>query len=168
MSQYPYDPRSPHGPGTPGPWAAGRTPAMTPDLRLLLKLTVASFALGVLGSLLSSLASSEQVATTPGTAFLGPGFVLASAALGIGISAGLYALVYFPLREQRQWAWIVGIVLAAMAVLWTLASLLLFLALPGLQSATQPLLLLPAALKAAVDVAWLVVAARPGVRAALR
>lgn len=169
MSQYPYGPHSAHGPGTPGdPWAAGRTPPTTPDLRLLLKLTVASFALSVLGSLIGYAASSEQLAAAPGVPFLGTGFVLASAVLGIGFTAGLYALVYFPLREQRQWAWILGIVLASMAVLGTLANLVLSLVVPGVQAGTQPLLLLPAALKTVVDVAWIVVAARPGVRAALR
>lgn len=166
MSQYPH---SAHGPGAPGgPWAAGRTPPMTPDLRLLLKLTVASFALSVLGSLIGYSASSEQLAGAPGAPFLGTGFVLASAVLGIAFNAGLYALVYFPLREQRQWAWILGIVFASMAVLGTLANLVLSLAVPGVQAGMQPLLLLPAVLKTVVDVAWLVVAVRPGVRAALR
>lgn len=169
MSQYPYGPHSAHGPGTPGSsWAPGPTPPTTPDLRLLLRLTVASFALSVLGGLIGYAASSEQLAAAPGVPFLGTGFVLVSVLLGIGFNAGLYALVYFPLREQRQWAWILGIVFASMAVLGTLANLVLSLVVPGVQTGMQPLLLLPAALKTVVDVAWLVVAARPGVRAALR
>lgn len=169
MSQYPYGPHSAHRPGAPGsPWAAGHTPPTTPDLQLLLKLTVASFALSVLGGLIGFSASSEQLTAAPGAALLGTGFVLASAVLGVGINAGLYALVYFPLREQRQWAWILGIVFASMAVLGTLANLVLSLAVPGVAGGMQPLLLLPAVLKAVVDVVWLVVAVRPGVRAALR
>lgn len=175
MSQYPYGPHSAHGPGTPGSsWAPGPTPPTTPDLRLLLRLTVASFALSVLGGLIGYAASSEQLAAAPGVPFLGTGFVLVSVLLGIGFNAGLYALVYFPLREQRQWAWILGIVFASLTVLGTLVNVVLFLAVPavpamsGVQGAMQPLHLLPAALKLVVDVVWLVVAVRPGVRAALR
>jgi hypothetical protein len=72
--------------------------------------------------------------------------------------------VYFPLREQRQWAWILGIVFASMALLTTVANAVLLLVVP----AGTSIGLVTGALKAAVDVAWLVVAARPGVRAALR
>lgn len=164
MTQYPYGPSSAPG----GPWAARSVPPRTPDLRLLLRLTVASLAIGVLGSVIGYLTSSEQVAAASGGMFLGTGFVLASAVVGVAVNAGLYALVFFPLRDQRQWAWILGIVFASMAVLSTVASLVLSFAVPVVPTGTQPLQLLPAALKLAVDVAWLVVAVRPGVRAALR
>ena len=155
--------RSPSAP----PARRGRPP-MTADLRLLLRLTVASFALAVLGSLVGLLAAPERSAAAKGIPGLGAGFAALSMLLGIGFTAALYALVYFPLREQQQWAWIVGIVFAAMAVLGAVLNVVLSLAVPLVQTGVQPLLLLPAALKAAVDVAWLVVAARPGVRAALR
>lgn len=168
MSQQPYEPRGHGGPPPLGSPPSTRAPAprppATPDLRLLLRLTVASFAVGVLGSAVGLLAATEQY-TGPAA---GPAFgtiVLALSLLfGVGVPAGLYALVYFPLREQRLWAWILGIVLASMALLSTLANTALVLAGPFDASPG----LATGALKAVVDVAWLVVAARPGVRAVLR
>lgn len=119
----------------------------------------------VLGGAVGLLAAPGPVTGMP----LGPGvdtFVLVgSLVLGFGITAGLYAMVYFPLREQRQWAWILGTVLASMALLSTLANAVLLL-LVGPAGASPGLV--TGALKAVVDVAWLVVAVRPGVRAALR
>ncbi|MFI7583846.1 hypothetical protein ACH9DO_08640 [Kocuria sp. M1N1S27] len=173
MSQQPYAPRPqdprPRG-GTPPPGAPPyprhrppRPPA-TSDLRLLLRLTVASFVLAVLGGAVGFLAAPGQLTGVP----VGPVFdtfvLVGSLVLGFGVTAGLYALVYFPLREQRQWAWILGIVLASMALLSTLANAALLLVGPAGASPG----LVTGALKAVVDVAWLVVAVRPGVRAALR
>ncbi|MFE7629216.1 hypothetical protein [Kocuria sp. NPDC057446] len=168
MSQQPYEPRGPGGPpplGAP-PYAKAHPPRppATPDLRLLLRLTVASFAIAVLGGAVGLLAAPEQhTGPVAGPAF-GTVVLVMSLLLGVGFTAGLYALVYFPLREQRQWAWILGIVLASMALLAILANAVLVLAGPFGASPG----LVTGALKAVVDVAWLVVAARPGVRAALR
>ncbi|WP_157571488.1 hypothetical protein [Kocuria rosea] len=168
MSQQPHEPRAHGGPPPPGapPYAKDRSPRppVTADLRLLLRLTVASFVMALLGSAVGFLTAPEQATATA----LGPAFdtivLVGSVLLGLGVTAGLYALVYFPLREQRQWAWILGIVLASMALLGTLANAALLLVVPAGVSAG----LLTGALKAVVDVAWLVVAVRPGVRAALR
>ncbi|MFF0989856.1 hypothetical protein [Kocuria nitroreducens] len=169
MSQQPYEPRG-HGgppplPGAP-PYAKVRPPRppATPDLRLLLRLTVASFVVAVLGGAVGYLAAPEQYSGLPaGTAFSTIVLVI-SVLFGFGLTAGLYALVYFPLREQRQWAWILGLVLASMALLTTLANVVLVLAAP----IDASLGLVTGALKAVVDTAWLVVAVRPGVRAVLR
>ncbi|GAA1770232.1 hypothetical protein [Kocuria aegyptia] len=168
MSQHPYEPRGHGGPPPPGapPYAKVRPPRppATPDLRLLLRLTVASFGVALLGSAVGFLAAPEQyTGLTAGPAF-GTIVLVVSLLFGFGFTAGLYALVYFPLREQRQWGWILGIVFASMALLTTLANAVLVLAVPLGASPG----LVTGALKAAVDVAWLVVAARPGVRAALR
>lgn len=168
MSQQPDEPRGHGGPPPPGAPPYARVtpprPPATPDLRLLLRLTVASFVVAVLGSAVGLLTAPEQyTGPSAGPAF-GTIVLVLSLLLGVGFTAGLYALVYFPLREQRQWAWILGIVLASMALLATLANAVLVLVVP-LDASPG---LVTGALKAVVDVAWLVVAARPGVRAALR
>jgi hypothetical protein len=168
MSQQPYEPRGHGGPPPPGapPYARVATPRppATPDLRLLLRLTVTSFVVAVLGSAVGLLAAPEQyTGLSAGPAF-GTVVLVVSLLLGVGFTAGLYALVYFPLREQRQWAWILGIVFASMALLTTLANAVLVLVVP-LDASPG---LVTGAVKAVVDVAWLVVAVRPGVRAALR
>lgn len=168
MSQQPHQPRGHGGPPPPGapPYAKARPPRppVTADLRLLLRLTVASFAVAVLGSAVGLPAAPEQYAGPAAGPAFGTIVLVMSLLFGVGFTAGLYALVYFPLREQRQWAWILGIVFASMALLITLANAVLVLAGPFDASPG----LATGALKAAVDVAWLVVAARPGVRAALR
>lgn len=167
MSQQPHQPRGHGGPPPPGapPHAKARPPRppVTADLRLLLRLTVASFVVAVLGSAVGYLAAPEQYTGLPAGAF-GTVVLAISLLFGLGFTAGLYALVYFPLREQRQWAWILGIVFASMALLTTVANAVLLLVVP----AGTSIGLATGALKAVVDVAWLVVAARPGVRAALR
>lgn len=168
MSQQPYEPRGHGGPPPPGapPWEKARPPRppATADLRLLLRLTVASFGVTVLGGAVGYLAAPEQYSGLPAGAAFGTIVLAISLLVGVGLTAGLYALVYFPLREQRQWAWILGIVFASMALLTTLANAVLVLVVPLGASIG----LLTGALKAVVDVAWLVVAVRPGVRAALR
>ncbi|MEX5294008.1 hypothetical protein QYM41_01840 [Kocuria sp. CPCC 205268] len=172
MSQQPYEPRA-HGgpppPGTPpgalpGAWAPPRRPPMTADLRLLLRLTLASFAMALLGGAVGYLAAPEQAMGPAAGTALGTAVLAGSVLLGFGFTTALYALVWFPLREQRQWAWILGIVFASMALLGVLANAVLLLVVPAGVSAG----LVTSALKAVVDVAWLVVAVRPGVRAALR
>jgi hypothetical protein len=166
MSQQPHQPRG-HGGPPPGALPSARVlpprPPATADLRLLLRLTVASFVVAVLGSAVGYLAAPEQYTGLSAGTF-GTVVLAVSLLFGLGFTAGLYALVYFPLREQRQWAWILGIVLASMALLTTLANAVLLLVVPAGTSTG----LVTGALKAAVDVAWLVVAVRPGVRAALR
>ncbi len=168
MSQQPYEPRGHGGPPPPGaaPYARARPPRppATDDLRLLLRLTVVSFGVAVLGSAVGFLAAPGQYYGLPASAAFGTIVLVISLLFGLGFTAGLYALVYFPLREQRQWAWILGIVFASMALLTTLANAVLVLAGPFDAS----LGLATGALKTVVDVAWLVVAARPGVRAVLR
>lgn len=168
MSQQPYRPRGNGGPPPPGapPYAKIRPPRppATPDLRLLLRLTVASFVVAVLGGAVGYLAAPQQYSGLPAGAAFGTVVLAVSLLFGFGLTAGLYALVYFPLREQRQWAWILGIVLASMALLTTLANAVLLLVVPTGASIG----LVTGALKAVVDVAWLVVAVRPGVRAVLR
>lgn len=168
MSQQPYEPRGHGGPpplGAP-PYATARPPRppMTPDLRLLLRLTVASFVVAVLGGAVGYLAAPEQYSGVPAGTPFGTIALVISVLFGFGLTAGLYALVYFPLREQRQWAWILGIVFASMALLSTLANAALVLVV----ATGTSIGLVTGALKAVVDVAWLVVAVRPGVRAALR
>ena len=168
MSQHSSDPHgrrppwnagaAPHPPGRPG------LPPMTPDLRLLLRLTVASFVVAVLGGAVGYLAAPEQYSGVPAGTPFGTIALVISVLYGFGLTAGLYALVYFPLREQRQWAWILGIVFASMALLSTLANAVLVLVV----ATGTSIGLVTGALKAVVDVAWLVVAVRPGVRAALR
>lgn len=168
MSQQPYEPRGQGGHPPPGapPYAKIRPPRppATADLRLLLRLTVASFVVAVLGGAVGYLAAPEQYSGLPAGSAFGTIVLVMSLLFGFGLTAGLYALVYFPLREQRQWAWILGIVFASMALLSTLANAVLVLVVPMGTSIG----LVTGALKALVDVAWLVVAARPGVRAVLR
>ena len=50
------------------------------------------------------------------------GLSAALALLGVVLTTALYALVWFPLREQLQWGWILGIVFASMALLTTVAN----------------------------------------------
>jgi hypothetical protein len=168
MSQQPYEPRGHGGPPPPGapPYAKTRPPRppATADLRLLLRLTVASFVVAVLGGAVGYLAVPEQYSGLPAGSAFSTIVLVISLLFGFGLTAGLYALVYFPLREQRQWAWILGIVFASMALLTALANAVLVLVAPMGASIG----LVTGALKAVVDVAWLVVAARPGVRAVLR
>ena len=134
MSQQPYQPRGHGGPPPPGapPYATARPPRppVTADLRLLLRLTVASFVVAVLGSAVGYLAAPEQYTGLSAGAF-GTVVLAISLLFGLGFTAGLYALVYFPLREQRQWAWILGIVFASMALLTTLANAVLLLVVPA-------------------------------------
>ncbi|HST72995.1 MAG TPA: hypothetical protein VLK55_11140 [Kocuria rosea] len=165
--QRPYHPgggRPPQWSGPGGPTVPPRPP-MTGPLRLLLKLTLVSFAVGVLNSVVETLAGP----TLPGTEGMGPavgtpggGLVAIALVMGLVLTAGLYALVYFPLRDQRQWGWILGLVFCSLAVLGDAFSLVLQLVgghlLPGLTTLVL----------VGVNVAWLAVASRPGVRAALR
>ena len=73
MSQQPHQPRGHGGPPPPGapPHARARPPRppVTADLRLLLRLTVASFVVAVLGSAVGYLAAPEQYTGLPAGAF---------------------------------------------------------------------------------------------------
>ncbi|MFF0990106.1 hypothetical protein [Kocuria nitroreducens] len=175
MSQHPHGPGGPHRPGGgpppqvpggPGGRMVPPRPPMTAQLRLLLRLTLLSLAASVADTFVqavagpSTLPGMEDVVRIPGL----PGGGLSAAVLlfGVVLTAALYALVWFPLREQLQWGWVLGIVFCSLAVLGDLFDLAVFLLgghlLPG--SSTTVLV--------AVNVVWLVVAGRPEVRAALR
>jgi hypothetical protein len=140
---------------------------MTARLRLLLRLTLLSFAVNVADTFVQAVAGPstqlpgmEDLVRVPG--FPGAGLSAALALLGVVLTTALYALVWFPLREQLQWGWILGIVFCSLAVLGDLFDLAVFLLgghlLPGLSTTVL----------VAVNVVWLVVAGHPGVRAALR
>ncbi|GAA1770091.1 hypothetical protein [Kocuria aegyptia] len=167
MSQHPHGPGGPHRPGgDPVPGTVPPRPPMTARLRLLLRLTLLSLAVSVADSFVqavagpSTLPGMEDVVRVPGL----PGGGLGAAVMlfGVVLTAALYALVWFPLREQLQWGWILGIVFCSLAVLGDLFDLVVFLLgghlLPGLSTTVL----------VAVNVVWLVVAGRPEVRAALR
>lgn len=169
----PARPPRPGGAGAPPPWPGapgGMTvpprPPMTGRLRLLLRLTLASLGLSVLNSVVEAFAAP---ATIPGLDGGGPvpglqdtGLALITTLFGVLLTTGLYALVYFPLREQRQWGWVLGLVFCSLAVLGDAFGLLIQLLGGSLLAGLTTLLLV------AVNVLWLVVASKPGVRAALR
>lgn len=181
MSQTPHGPPGPPGPGGPYRPGGGRPPAvpggpgpgtgpprppMTGQLRLLLRLTLLSLVVSVADTGVqavagpSTLPGLEHVVRVPGLP--GGGLAAAVMLLGVVLTAALYALVWFPLREQLQWGWVLGIVFCSLAVLGDVFDLAVFLLgghlLPGLSTTVL----------VAVNVVWLVVAGRPGVRAALR
>ena len=108
----------------------------------------------------AQLPGMEDLVRVPGLP--GAGLSAALALLGVVLTTALYSLVCFPLREQLQWGWILGIVFCSLAVLGDLFDLAVFLLgghlLPGLSTTVL----------VAVNVVWLVVAGHPGVRAALR
>jgi hypothetical protein len=179
MSQHPNGPGGPHppgggpppqfpgGPGGPGPGMVPPRPPMTAQLRLLLRLTLLSLAVNVADTFVQAvvgpstlLPGMEDLVRVPGL----PGGDLAAALalFGVVLTTALYTLVWFPLREQLQWGWILGLVFCSLAVLGDLFDLAVFLLgghlLPGLSTTVL----------VAVNVVWLVVAGRPEVRAALR
>lgn len=166
MSQHPHGPGGPHRPGGPGPSTVPPRPPMTAELRLLLRLTLLSFAVSVADTFVqavtgpSTLPGMEDVVRIPGLP--GGGLTAAVMLFGVVLTAALYALVWFPLRAQLQWGWVLGIVFCSLAVLGDLFDLAVFLLgghlLPGVSTT----------LLVAVNVAWLVVAGGPRVRAALR
>lgn len=175
MSQIPHGPGGPHRPGGgqppqfpggPGPMMVPPRPPMTAQLRLLLRLTLLSFGVSVANSLVetavgpSTLPGMEDVVRVPG--FPGGGLAAAVMLFGVVLTTALYALVWFPLREQLQWGWVLGIVFCSLAVLGDVFDLAVYLLgghlLPGLSTTVL----------VAVNVVWLVAASRPGVRAALR
>ena len=176
MSQHPHGPGGPHRPGGgppprlpggPGPGTVPPGPPMTARLRLLLRLTLLSLAVNVADTFVQAVAGPgaqlpgmEDLVRVPGLP--GAGLSAALALLGVVLTTALYALVWFPLREQLQWGWILGIVFCSLAVLGDLFDLAVFLLgghlLPGLSTTVL----------VAVNVVWLVVAGHPGVRAALR
>jgi hypothetical protein len=165
-------PRAPGGTGhapdlarLPAPGRPGRPRAA--QLRLLLRLTPLSLGAGVADTVVQALTDPltllpgmEDVLRVPGLPGGGPAAVLARH--GTVLTTALYALVRFPLREQMQWGWILGLVLRSLAVLGDVVDLAVLLLggdlLPALSTAAL----------VAVNVLWLVVAGRPGVRAALR
>lgn len=175
MSQHPHGPggpRYPGGgpppqvPGGPGSRTTPSRPPMTAPLRLLLRLTLLSLGVSVANSLVetaagpSTLPGMEDVIRIPG--FPGGGLTAVLMLIGVVLTAALYSLVWFPLREQLQWGWVLGIVFCSLAVLGDVFDLAVYLLgghlLPGLSTAVL----------VAVNVVWLVAASRPGVRAALR
>ncbi|MCJ8504226.1 hypothetical protein MRU69_05020 [Kocuria flava] len=149
--------------GTPGgPRDGAPVPAA---LRPLLRLTLVSLAVTVLTGVVEAWAGPGPVpGPLPGAGIAGPTTPLGLAVLAYGLllTAALYALVYLPLRERRQWGWVLGIVLCALAVLGDAVDLLVHLLsgrlLPGLLTLGL----------VGVNTAWLVVAGRPAVRAVLR
>lgn len=150
-------------PGVPGPGGAPHRPPTTGGLDLLLRLTVLSLAVTALGSVVQAFTGPDALVGPGTTAWPGGAAAVVLLLFGIALTAALYAVVWFPLRDRRRWAWILGLVLCSLAVLDDTLDLAVAL-LVGEH-------LLPAAGSAvpvAVNIWWLVVAARPGVRAALR
>lgn len=153
-------------PGTTAPGGGPPGPPMTGQLRLLLGLTLLSWAVTVVDSLVGTFAGPtilpgmENAVRIPGI----PGGGLAAAVMlyGLVLTTALYALVWFPLHEQLQWGWVLGLVFCSLAVLGDVFDLAVFLLDGHLLPALSSVVLV------AVNVLWLVVAARPGVRAALR
>ena len=153
--------------GSPGPVPGPAGPPRTAGLRLLLRLTLLSYAVNVADSAVQALAGLstplpglEDAIRVPGLPGGGPAAALAL--FGVVLTTVLYALVWFPLREQVQWGWVLGLVFCSLAVLGDVFDLAVFLLgghlLPGLSTTVL----------VAVNVVWLVVAGHPGVRAALR
>ncbi|MEX5235819.1 hypothetical protein [Kocuria arenosa] len=178
MSQHPHGPGGPRrlgggpppqfpgGPGAPGPGRVPPRPPMTAELRLLLRLTLLSLGVSVADTFVQAVAGPstllpgmEELVRVPGLP--GGGLAAVLALFGVVLTTALYALVWFPLREQLQWGWILGIVFCSLAVLGDLFDLAVFLLgghlLPGLSTTAL----------VAVNVVWLLAASRPGVRAAL-
>lgn len=166
MTQHPDGSPEPGTPQQPGGMTGPPRPPTTDGLRLLLRLTALSFGVGVLNSVVEAFAGPT---TFPGMEGMGPmagtpgtGLTVAALVMGLLLTAGLYALVWFPLRDRRQWGWVLGLVFCSLAVLGDAFGLVLQLVtgrlLPGLTTLAL----------VAVNVVWLVVASRPGVRAALR
>lgn len=156
MSQFPH--------GSP---PVPARPPRTAQLRLLLRLTPVSLGVNLADTVVQALAGpltllpgTEDVLRVPWLPGGGPAAVLAL--YGVVLTTGLYALVWFPLREQMQWGWILGLVFCSLAVLGDVVDLAV-LSLGG-----DVLPALSTAALVAVNVLWLVVAGRPGVRAALR
>lgn len=156
--------QTPHG--SPGPPPVPARPPRTAQLRLLLRLTLLSLGVNVADTVvqavtgpLTLLPGMKDVLRVPGIPEGGPAAVLAL--YGVVLTTALYALVWFPLREQMQWGWILGLVFCSLAVLGDVVDLVVFLldghVLPALSTVAL----------VAVNVLWLVVAGRPGVRAAL-
>ena len=178
MTQDPHgspDPGPARGPGTgppperhgaPGSTGVRTDPPRTAALRLLLGLTLLSFGFSVLDSLAETFTGPptlpvlEGMAAIPGV----PGGELAVVVMLFGqvVTAALYALVWFPLRDRRQWGWALGLVFCSLAVLGDVFNLAVYLLGGHLTPALSTFGLI------LVNAAWLVVAARPGVREALR
>ncbi|MGQ1796031.1 hypothetical protein ACT4S5_02670 [Kocuria oceani] len=153
--------------GSPGPVPGSARPPRTAGLRLLLRLTLLSFAVNVADSAAQAvvgvstlLPGLEDAISVPGLPGGGPAAALAL--FGVALTTVLYALVWFPLREQLQWGWVLGLVFCSLAVLGDVFDLAVFLLGGHLLPALSTVALV------AVNVLWLVVAGRPGVRAALR
>jgi hypothetical protein len=178
MTQDPHGPPDPgpaRGPGTgpppgrrgaPGSTGVRTNAPVTGALRLLLGLTLLSFGLSVLDSLAETFTGPptlpvlDGMAAIPGVPGGEPAVVVML--LGQVVTAALYALVWFGLRDRRQWAWALGLVFCSLAVLGDVFNLAVYLLGGHLTPALSTSGLI------VVNAAWLVVAARPGVRAALR
>lgn len=152
--------RMPASPAGPRPVAA--PPAMTRQLRWLLRLTIVSFVVGVVGRLLWEFGDMSVQFDAD----------LAFVAVRVLVTAGLYALVYFGLRAQLWWGWIVGMVYFCLTILENVMGFAVYLSSLQGDAAMGPGMGVPAVLGVlvltAVKTAWVVVALLPGSRAALR
>lgn len=156
MAQHPH--------GTPDPDAP--RPPMTGRLRLLLRLTVLSFAANVLETFVRALTGPVALPGTEGLGWMpglpGQELVVAVTLSGLILTAALYAIVWFALRAQLQWGWVLGLVLSSLGILHGGFDATVLLLEGHVLAALSTLLLM------AVNVLWLGVAVRTEVRDALR
>ena len=135
---------------------------MTRHLRWLLRLTIVSFVVRVVERLLLEFGDMSVRFDA----------YLAFVVFGVLVTAGLHALVYFGLRAQRWWGWIVGMVYFCLTLLENVMAFAVHLSFLQGDAAMGPgmgvLAVLGMLVSAAVKVTWLVVALLPGSRAALR
>ena len=161
-------------PGTP--YGVVPEPAKFPTL---LKLTLTSLVLYVLSSLPGLFGGEESVAQmrdslrqsglTPeqvdeALPVIG-GAATAGAIVSLLIGVVLYALVYFTLRGAKNWARILGIVLAILGTLAAVGGVFSFLAMPGIGGVLASVLSLALVI---VNILWLVHAFAPEVAAYTR
>ncbi|MFI7480810.1 hypothetical protein ACH9EU_00160 [Kocuria sp. M1R5S2] len=155
MAQNPHG-DAPHGPAAGPPHRPG-----TAGLRLLLRLTLISFAASVLDGVVQGLTGSGPVLVPRGLTAV-PGLSTAVLAADLVLTTALYTLVWFPLRRRLQWGWVLGLVFCSLAVLGGVFNLPVFVLDGHLPAAASTLVLV------AVNVLWLTVAGRSDVRAVLR
>jgi hypothetical protein len=186
--QQPYpaagDQGSRYGTAAYNPGAVGQEMAEPKGWARLKTLTLASLALYVLSSIVGFiLAGNEAYMDAQLDAQAGLGvprdelqeiveasmaFTMILSIVLLALAVGLYLLVFFGLKRGKNWARILGTVLAAVGALFTLGSLagvgLMMSAAPGLGAAT---LVISLAL-AAVNIWWIVTAFSKDVNAYMR
>lgn len=123
---------APQGQYGPGPHGAQGPAAAPPQLKRLLSLTLLSAALYAVSSIVSLVASStmdltsmagrmgmpaEQAQQAEAMAGQSAALSVVSGLVTLAIALGLYALVYVFVKKGRNWARILGVVLASLSTL---------------------------------------------------